>query len=89
MKQTRTLYETSFFFSLLIISKGWMLIRNHITRKEFKYLIIYMLIVYLLDSIVNIIDLISTYFSLILYFSLAGHCGWYSRSTLKGLEGQL
>ena len=56
MKQANSLYQTFWFCLLIILSKGWGLVRNQITRKEFKYMTILLLFIYILTSTANIVE---------------------------------
>lgn len=89
-QQTRSLYETSYFLLLLLLSKGWIVTREDLTMKEFKYFIAYTIFLYILDSSVNIPR--TTVFSIlssIMYLSLLFHCCYFCVRTLQGIYIQI
>ena len=88
-KQTRSLYETSFFAYLLLLSKGWVLVVNSMNKKEFNYLIIVIIFIYILDSAVNIIGVQIIYFVYLLYLVVIVHVASFSVSGLKLLRDQI
>lgn len=88
-KQTRSLYETSFYAYLLILSKGWVLVVNTMNKKEFNYLIIVIIFIYILDSAVNIIGVQIIYFAYLLYVIVIVHMALFSVSGFKILKTQI
>ena len=88
-KQTRSLYETSFFALLLILSKGWVLVVSSMNKREFNYLIIVIIFIYILDSAVNIIGLEIIYFAYLLYLIVTVHMALFSVSGFKILKTQI
>ena len=89
MKQTNSLYQTFLYSLLVILSKGWGLVRTQVTRNEFKYLTIFLLVIYVLTSTINIIGQGALVLLLIILLVLFGHCFVYSFGTLKGLKHQI
>jgi hypothetical protein len=88
-KQTRSLYETSFFAYLLLLSKGWVLVVNTMDKKEFNYLIIVIIFIYILDSAVNIIGLGIIYLVYLLYLVVIVHVASFSITSLKLIKAQI
>ena len=88
-KQTRSLYETSFFAYLLLLSKGWFLIMNTMGRKEFNYLVILVIFIYIFDSAVNIIGLRLKSVSFFMYCVVVFHVLVFGINTLKLLHTQM
>ncbi|CAG9322522.1 unnamed protein product [Blepharisma stoltei] len=84
-KQTRSLYETSFFFLLILLSKGWSVSRNSISRKEMNYQLMYLVLIYIMDSAANIIGPVMNTIALMMYLSLFIHISLYCCSTIKSL----
>jgi hypothetical protein len=88
-KQTRSLYETSFFAYLLLLSKGWSLVINSMGRKEFNYLVILVIFVYIFDSASNIIEIGMDPIKILLYMLVIIHSLGYGFYTLKLLSVQI
>ena len=88
-KQTRSLYETSFFAYLLLLSKGWVLAVNTMDKKEFNYLIIVIIFIYILDSAVNIIGIGLIYLVYLLYLVEVVHLTFFSITSFRLLKTQL
>ncbi|OMJ84121.1 hypothetical protein SteCoe_14812 [Stentor coeruleus] len=88
-KQTRSLYETAFFAYIILLSKGWSLIMNTMDRKEFNYLIIVIIIIYIFDSAVNIIGERIVFGIWFLYLIVVVHCFGFALQTFKVLNNQL
>ena len=87
-KQTRSLYETSFFAYLLLVSKGWILVLNTMDRKEFNYFVIIVILIYIFDSAVNIISLGMQEITLILYVIVISHIILFGVRTIKAIRTQ-
>jgi hypothetical protein len=87
-KQTRSLYETSFFAYLLLVSKGWILVLNAMDRKEFNYLVIIIILIYIFDSAVNIISLGMQEITLLLYLIVISHILLFGARTIKAIKTQ-
>jgi hypothetical protein len=88
-KQTRSLYETAFFAYIILLSKGWSLVMNIMDRKEFNYLIIVIIIIYIFDSAVNIIGERIVFGVWFLYMIVVVHCFCFAFQTFKILNNQL
>ena len=88
-KQTRSLYETSFFAYLLLLSKGWSLIISTMGRKEFNYLVILIILIYIFDSAANIIGVQMQTVSFVLYCVVVFHALVYGIHTVKMLQTQM
>lgn len=90
IQQTRSLYETSLFLHLLILSKGWVIARENITTKELKYLVVYTILLYIMDSSVNIsrTTALSTV-SYIMYLSLLANYCYFCARTIQGIYIQI
>jgi len=88
-KQTRSLYETSFFAFLILLSKGWHLVLNSMGRKEFNYFIVLIILIYIFDSASNIIGSDLNGVALLLYVSIIIHIVVYSSGTIRLLRTQL
>lgn len=88
-KQTRSLYETAFFAYLLLLSKGWLLIMNTMNRKEFNYLIIVVIIIYIFDSALNIIGYGISSATMVMHLLVISHCIGFAMQTIKTLNSQL
>jgi hypothetical protein len=87
-KQTRSLYETAFFAYLLLLSKGWLLVINSMERKEFNYLVIVVILVYIFDSAVIIISLGMREVTVILYLIVISHVLSFACKTLQAIHTQ-
>ncbi|OMJ73094.1 hypothetical protein SteCoe_28296 [Stentor coeruleus] len=88
-KQTRSLYETAFFAYLLLLSKGWLLVMNTMDRKEFNYLIIVVIIIYIFDSALNIIGYGIGSATMVMYLLVITHYIGFAMQTIKSLNSQL
>ena len=88
-KQTRSLYETAFFAYLLILSKGWSLVLSTMGRKEFNYLVILIILVYIFDSASNIIGSDMKQVTFVLYLAVLLHALVYGVNTIKILYTQM
>ena len=88
-KQTRSLYETSFFAYLLLLSKGWHLIMSTMGRKEFNYLVILIIFIYIFDSAVNIIGIKLKTVSFLMYCVVVLHILAFGMRTIKLLHTQM
>lgn len=88
-KQTRSLYETSFFAYILLLSKGWVLVVNSMDKKEFNYLIIVIIFIYILDSAVNIIGMGLIYLVYLLYAVVVVHVSSFSVHSFRQIKNQI
>lgn len=87
--QCRTLYETSFFSLLLILSKGMMLTRMEFTRMEFNYLSLVLILIYILDSTTNLLGPAVNPVALSMYCAVLSHCIYFCKRTYAILRNRL
>ena len=88
-KQCRTLYETSFFSLILLLSKGWLVSRNNMSRNEFNYIVLVLIGVYIMDSATNIIGSPVAFMTFFMYAGLMFHGATYCYSTWKGIQAHI
>ena len=88
-KQTKSLYETIFFAYLLILSKGLSLVLTDIEKKEFNYLGVLIILIYILDCTSNIIGREMIKATFLLYFTVLLHALCYGINTINILYNQV
>lgn len=87
--QTRSLYEAAFFAYLLLLSKGFLLTVNAIDQRDSNYLIIIVIIIYILDSALNIFGSGFGVITMLMYMFVICHFVGFSISTFRAFSTQM